>query len=226
MRSRKAPTRRHWARLSLMRVVVFIDALNFYYGALRGREWKWLDLEKWASAILPAGWRLEGVHYFTSLVAGVNQAAAARQALYLRALAKNPDASGKLQIHLGRRKNERIIARIPGGEETIPVIATKEKGSDVHLAARMVADAARDRFDYAVLVSNDSDFADACRIIRDEMGKGVLLCAPLLNNRHLSEELEEAVGTENTMIIRPGPLKACQLPDVIPGTKICRPPEW
>ena len=218
------------SKFALIRVVVYIDALNFYYGALRGRAWKWLDLEKWASVIIPTGWRLEKIHYFTSLVAGTNQAAAARQAIYLRALAKrgaNPTADAKrLQVHLGRRRTERIVGRIPGEERKIPVIAPKEKGTDVHLAARMTADAALNKFDFAVLVSNDSDFAECCRIVRGEFGKGVMLFPPLLNDRILSDELEAAVGAEHVMIVRPGPLEACQLPDVIPGTKIRRPLEW
>ena len=215
---------------ALIRVVVYIDALNFYYGALRGRPWKWLDLQKWASVVIPTGWRLERIHYFTSLVAGESQAAAARQAIYMRALAKwaaRPEArAGQLRVHLGRRKMERIAGRVPGEERRTSVIVPKEKGTDVHLAARMVADAARNRFDFAVLVSNDSDFTECCKIVRGEFGKGVLLVPPLLNNRILSEELEAAVGGEHVLIVRPGPLEACQLPDVIPGTKIHRPPEW
>ena len=213
---------------ALIRVVVYIDALNFYHGALRERPWKWLDLEKWAAVVIPAGWRLEKIHYFTSLVTGAKQAE--RQEIYLRALAKwaaRPETPpGQLQVHMGRRRNERIMGRIPGGERKIPVIVPKEKGTDVHLSVRMVADAARDKFDFAVLVSNDSDFAECCKIVRVEFGKGVLLVPPLLNDRVLSKELEEAVGAEYVMAVRPGPLEACQLPDVIPGTKIHRPPEW
>lgn len=218
--------RGYLAKLPLVRAAVFIDGLNFHYGALRGREWKWLDVEKWASVIVPRACRLDEIHYFASLPGGTNQPAAARQALYFRALAKHSGPDGKLRLHLGRRRNERIIGRRPGGDEKIAVVVPKEKGSDVNLAARMVADAARDRFDVAVLVSNDSDFAEACVMLQEEFDKGVLLFPPLLNNRFLSEDLEAAVGPGNTMIIRPGPLKSCQLPKVIPGTKIRRPPEW
>ena len=74
---------------ALIRVIVYIDAgelMNFYYSALQGRRRKWLDLEKWTSAILPDGSRLTAVHYCTSVVGGEDNSAAQRQDVYLKAL--------------------------------------------------------------------------------------------------------------------------------------------
>ena len=242
--------------MSEIPMFVYIDALNFYYGALRGRRWKWLDLEKWSAAILPEGGRLAAVHYCTSLVSGwgADQSAVDRQAIYLRALrlrgfrdaqkprgAKRPAAAGSslgatgaLQIHYGFHKTEETVGRrVPGGDR-VRVKLTREKETDVNLAARMVADAASDRFAVAVLVAGDSDYAGACRIVREEFGKKILLYPPgwsfgdrSTGGRLRVKRLVESVGGEdNARPILPETLAACQLPDIIPGTKIRRPPEW
>ena len=237
---------------ALMRVIVYIDALNFYYGALRGWRWKWLDLEEWSAAIAPGGSQLAGVHYCTSLVQGgdADQSAANRQAVYLRALQARgfwdarrplenrrlilPDAlsdlakAGDLQIHFGRHKTAPVFAQVPGlGRQRVKIV--REKETDVNLAARMVADAALDRFDLAILVAGDSDYIGACRIVREEFGKEIHLHPPgwSLGGRGRVDRLVESVGGEdNVRPILPGTLAACQLPDIIPGTKIRRPLEW
>lgn len=237
---------------ALIRVVVYIDALNFYYGVLRDSSWKWLDLEKWCATILPPGGRLAGVHYCTSLVGGRDPTAAQRQTVYLKALQargfwdarfplesrklKFPDSlsdlakSGKLQIHFGRHKTAPVYARVPGlGRQKVKIVSEKE--TDVNLAARMVADAALDRFDIAILVAGDSDFIGACRMVREEFGREIHLHPPGWSNpsaerRRVARLVESVGGDKNVRPILPKMLDECQFPATIPGTKIHRPPEW
>ena len=244
------------------RVAVYIDALNFYYGALRDRPgWKWVDLERWAGAVLPAGRRLSAVHYFASHVAGYGGGVVERQLAYLsalhalgfrdadahrkanptrRAVAALPPSplarTGNLLIHYGRRRNETVVGRVPGTGRMIEVKVPKEKGTDVNLAARMLADAAHDRFDIAALVANDGDYVGLCRAVREEFAdaekfgsaKEVVLLPPVLcRGRGVVEELVESVGGEDNVIpVLPDPLAECQMPDVIPGTQIRRPDKW
>ena len=61
------------------------------------------------------------------------------------------------------------------------VIKTEEKGSDVNLATHLLHDAHMDRFDVAVVVSNDSDLLGPIKIVRNELGKKVGILNPQKN---------------------------------------------
>lgn len=54
----------------------------------------------------------------------------------------------------------------------------EEKGSDVSLAAHMVSDALRGVADAYFLLSNDSDFVEALRIVRERSGSEIGLDVP------------------------------------------------
>ena len=90
------------------------------------------------------------------------------------------------------------------------VIKTEEKGSDVNLAAHLVADAFRHQFEAAVLVTNDSDLTEPVRIVRQELGLVVGILNP---HRHPSREL-----LRNASFLKPirvGVLAASQLPNPV-----------
>ena len=48
------------------------------------------------------------------------------------------------------------------------VIKTEEKGSDVNFSVHPLNDAWKDRYDCAVLVTNDSDMTEAIRLVKEE----------------------------------------------------------
>ena len=58
------------------------------------------------------------------------------------------------------------------------VIKTEEKGSDVNLAVHLLNDAWLDRYECAVVVSNDSDLAEATRLVKEHTGKALGLITP------------------------------------------------
>jgi|PersoiStandDraft_1058852.scaffolds.fasta_scaffold141252_2 uncharacterized LabA/DUF88 family protein len=64
----------------------------------------------------------------------------------------------------------------------VRVLRSEEKGTDVNLAAHLVHDAHRNRFEAAAVISNDSDLKEAVRIVRREVGKvvGVFTPEPLV----------------------------------------------
>ena len=49
---------------------------------------------------------------------------------------------------------------------TVNVIKTEEKGSDVNLAVHLLNDAWLNKYECAVIVSNDSDMAEAMRLVK------------------------------------------------------------
>ena len=70
-----------------MRVGVYVDGFNLYYGALKGTPFKWLNLVTLAEQVLPPGYTIDRVNYFTARVSGVSKpGASARQHPYLSAL--------------------------------------------------------------------------------------------------------------------------------------------
>ena len=75
-----------------MRTQVYVDGFNLYYGALKGTPFKWLDPVKLAYRLLPAGYSVTKLKYFTARVSGIPDAGApARQQAYLSALATLPE---------------------------------------------------------------------------------------------------------------------------------------
>lgn len=45
---------------------VYVDAFNLYYGSLRGRPYKWLDLAQLCAIMLPRD-SINHIKYFTDL---------------------------------------------------------------------------------------------------------------------------------------------------------------
>jgi len=103
------------------------------------------------------------------------------------------------------------------------VFKTEEKGSDVNLAVHMLNDAWLNKYDCAVLISNDSDLAEPLKIIRNEVGKKIGLIFPAVKG-HPSKELQKHAHFIKR--IRIGVLQNSQLPIQIPGTKLTKPKSW
>ncbi len=104
------------------------------------------------------------------------------------------------------------------------VIKTEEKGTDVNLATHLLHDAHMNRYDAAVLISNDSDLTEPLRIVRRELNKMVGLINPR-NSHPCQMLLKEANFVKR---IRPGLLGHCLLPPILHDAQgeICKPAEW
>src|SRR5204863_4117249 len=70
---------------------VYIDGLNFYYGAVKGTPYKWVDFEALARALVPRD-SIGLIRYFTAPVKPLfpGDRAHERQNALLRAIATNP----------------------------------------------------------------------------------------------------------------------------------------
>jgi hypothetical protein len=62
--------------------------------------------------------------------------------------------------------------RLGSRRRMLEVIKTEERGSDVNLATLLVAHAYQDRYEAAIVLSNDSDLVLPTRIVREELRLG------------------------------------------------------
>jgi len=85
----------------------------------------------------------------------------------------------------------------------------------VNIAAHLIHDAHKGSFDVAVLVTNDSDLAEAIRIVRRELGLEVGILNP--HEQTPSQMLLKHASFMKQ--IRHGVLAASQFPDVMRDTK-------
>ena len=120
------------------------------------------------------------IKYFTAMVkARINDPdKPLRQKTYLRALR----TIANFEIVLGSFLSHEVIMPLsPPNIGYAKVIKTEEKGSDVNLATHLLVDGFRDKYDLAVVVSNDSDLLEPIRFVRKELGKPVGLLNPHKN---------------------------------------------
>jgi len=194
-----------------MRTNVYVDAFNLYYGCLKKTPYRWLDLARLCTLLLPEH-AMNRIRYFTALVherpdkPGTN----ARQQVYLRALRTLPG----LSIHLGYYLTNPVFMRewLPSGQarKSVRVLKTEEKGSDVNLATYLLVDGFHNEYDAAVVISNDSDLCEPIRIVRHELGKTVGILNPHPNP-------SRALLPHVTFIkqIRRGVLAKSQFPNIL-----------
>lgn len=222
-----------------MRVWVYIDGFNLYNGALRNTRYKWLNLLKFSQALLPHD-QIEHIKYFT---ARVNARAGdpdqpLRQIAYWRALRTlqcveiieghflsgptwMPEAASVEQINQLAAAGMDVSGMKP---EMIEVYKAEEKGTDVNLATHLVHDAHLDRFEVALIVSNDSDLTGAVRIVRNEVGKVVGVYTPHRNRPSVQLKSTASFFRE----IKNAHLRNSQFPATLSDAcgAFSKPPSW
>ncbi len=85
-----------------------------------------------------------------------------------------------LEIHYGAFRSRTKLRPLAAPElpRYVMVRDWEEKGSDVNLATRLLVDGFNGKYEQAVVVSNDADFASAIRYVRDGLGRRVTLVNP------------------------------------------------
>ena len=207
-----------------MRTTIYVDGFNLYYGALRGSSWKWLDLLRLFRAILQPHHDIDKVKYFTARVSATpdDPSKPQRQDVYLRAL---QHYRPEVEVHFGHFLSHKVrapLANPSGGQRTVEISKTEEKGSDVNLAVHLLNDGWLNAYGCAVVVSNDSDIAEAMRLVRVHQDKRIGLITP--SRSHPAQQLR--THADFARRIRGGALSASQLPDPIPGANIRKPQGW
>jgi len=159
---------------------VYVDGFNLYYGALKGTQYRWLDILALCRTLFPDN-EINRIRYFTAIVQARPQdpKQPERQQAYLRALRTIP--------HLSVHEGEFLVNTIrmplahptPDGPNTAEVIKTEEKASDVNLATWLLLDAFRKEYEAAIVISNDSDLAEPVYQVRKVFDVKVVVLHPL-----------------------------------------------
>ena len=192
---------------------VYIDGFNLYYRALKNTPYKWLDLAKLCNALLPTH-TVNQIRYFTASVEGNvnNTGSRNRQRTYIRALETIPSFSVHYGMFRTHRKRALPTTPLPGITGTIEVWNTEEKGTDVNLSSFLLLDGFKGLYEQALVISNDSDFALAIRMVREELGLPVGVVNPNTNPKAATPRvLSDAAPF--TRRLRSTTLSNCQFPD-------------
>jgi hypothetical protein len=208
-----------------MKTIIYVDAFNLYFGALKGTPFKWLDLGSLFARLFP-GNDIVGIKYFTARVRPLpsDPGQPNRQQIYWRALRSIQD----LAIHEGHFLVHTVsmpLASPPAhGSRFVDVIKAEEKGSDVNLATQLLCDGFRNNFDTAILVTGDSDLVAPLRVVKEELGKTVGVVNP---QRRPCKPLRDYASFYRQSI-RAGVLRVSQFPQILTDANgnFHKPPTW
>jgi hypothetical protein len=208
-----------------LKINVYVDGFNLYYGALRRTPYKWLDLGRLCSLILPND-KVNRIRYFTARVSSYTHDpdAPTRQDVYLQALATIPSITIHFGHFLASTVRMQLAHPLQGAPRTVEVKKTEEKGSDVNLATYLLRDAFLRDFEGAVLITNDSDLLEPIKIIRAELNLHVGLLNPHPRPSRVLMKYASFVKQ-----IRAGLLARCQFDDPITlanGSMLHKPASW
>ena len=207
-----------------MKTIVYIDGFNLYYGCLKDSSYKWLNLLELSRLLLPRH-KILKIKYFTAKVSSQphNLDCHKRQYTYIRAL----QTLGCCEIYYGfylSNIKKAPLAQPTSEKRFVKIIHTEEKGSDVNLATHLLLDGFKNRYDSAVVISNDSDFATTIQVVKEDLKKNIGVISP-------HKKPAKALQNKATFYkkIRNGVLQAAQFPPTIAlkdGKIIHKPSSW
>lgn len=207
-----------------MRAYVYVDGFNLYYRALKGTPHKWLNLSALATQLLDPGDTLERIRYFTARVSarGGSPNAPRDQQVYLSALSTIPNITCQYGRFLTKTKT-RPLADPP--HSYVTVNDTEEKGSDVNLASHLINDGWNNKYDVALVLSQDTDLIEPMRIVKYELKKLVGLV--WLDGKQPSRYMEGV--SSFVRHATPARLAASQFTNPLPrpnAPELIKPPGW
>jgi len=227
------------------RTAVYIDGLNLYHGSLSRSAYKWLDIEKLCSVLLPQEKNIISISYFTALVKNTGLGDGLqreRQNIYLKALAQYCPNIEVIKGHFDRRKQimqiaENTLCNTCGIEHDyeqsrVKVWRNEEKKTDVNLSVRIVHDAWKNLYDQAVVITNDTDITQALIAAREDCSpykppKKIGFISPTtLSVRERLPAKHLMVNSDWHKSISISHLEQSQLPDVIIESKLFKPKQW
>jgi hypothetical protein len=150
-----------------MKTILYLDGFNLYYSALKGTPLRWLNPVALVARAFPRN-QIIATKFFTAKVGALpgNPGQPIRQMMFWRALKTLPN----LEIIEGDFRTRKVMAAVViPPPNFMQVFKTEEKGSDVNLAAHLLLDGFRDKYECAIVVSGDSDLVTPIRMVRDEL---------------------------------------------------------
>lgn len=220
---------------SILNCNFYIDGFNLYHRGLKNTPFKWLDLEKLCTNLMPKA-EINRIRYFTARVDALDhdKQAPNRQDIYLRALKTIPN----LSIHEGRFALwPTLLPQYPLAyrnknkpPQAVQVLKAVEKASDVNLATYLLLDCFKNDFAEAVVISNDSDLAFPIHVVNQDFQKIVGVINPNSdwhNSRKINKDLHEAASYYIRMINKKV-LAACQFPEKLTDSQgeFFKPKTW
>lgn len=205
-----------------MKINVYIDGFNLYYGSLKNTPYKWLNLLTMSQLLFPRD-EINKVKYFTARVSARphDPDQPNRQQTFFRALLTEPN----IEIIEGRFLTKPTSMPLANSkpQKFVQVIKTEEKGSDVNLAVHLLHDGYNKDYEMAVMVTNDSDLLEPMRIVQQELRMPVGVVNP---QPHPSFHLKQQATFMKTL--RKGVLGASQFPGVLTDANgtFHKPPTW
>jgi len=164
-----------------MKIYVYVDGFNLYYGCLKGTSYKWLNIQKLSQFLFPKH-SIEKIKYFTAPIKirenDSDHDKPNRQQIYFRAL-RTLDC---VEIINGSFLSHIVNMKLVNGKGYAKVIKTEEKGTDVNIASHIINDGYKGKYEMAVIISNDSDLVEPARIITMELKLPVVVVSPFRNN--------------------------------------------
>jgi uncharacterized LabA/DUF88 family protein len=213
---------------------IYIDGFNLYY-AIKPFNCKWLNLASLCTTLLPSS-TISKVHYFTAIVKArahdIN--APVRQGIYIRALKTLPQIEIHDYGHFVDRK--RLLPQYPYAyknpinptqpPQSVQVMRTEEKGTDVNLASILLRDCFDNNYDDAVVISNDADLSKPVELVVQHYHKNVMVINPH-RRKYLSFQLARA-ATQYYPQINISVYRRCQFPNVLTDSQgsFSKPISW
>lgn len=219
---------------------VYIDGFNFYYCAVKGTRYKWLDLFALSRRLFPAK-TIHRVKYFSAIVQAFphDPDSPNRQAVYWRALKTLPQVEiipGNFSVWPRWMPRYPLVYPDPSKPpDMVHVLKAEEKGSDVNLAAYLIYDNCREDADESVVISNDADLVKAIEIVTSELRRPVIVVNPNRTKmvhkypHHCAMHRElQRVSTQQIFSINKKVLVDSQFPSAMsdPGGTFTKPSKW
>ena len=212
----------------MRKTYIYIDGFNLYY-RLKETPYKWLNLQKLSQFYLkPEQHNIQEIKYFTARVLSPSQDPLkdTRQDIYLRAV----KTISNMEIIFGQFKKRQIkgflcdfCERKKLKKDIVEIRKWEEKKSDVNIATHIVSDAYKNKFDCAVLISNDTDLTPPLLHIKYELKKLVMVISPY---KRIHADLKKSSHFYKTISL--SALEQCQFPEIMKDAKgaFFRPPKW
>ena len=142
----------------MRRVIAYVDGFNLYHAidALKRPHLKWLNLQALAESLAGRNETVVGVYYFTAYATWI-RGAPGRHKEYISAL---EHVGVRCVVGHFKEKHRQCVSC---GAKWI---GHEEKETDVAIAVQLVADAFRDQYDRALIISADSDLGPAIKTVR------------------------------------------------------------
>jgi uncharacterized LabA/DUF88 family protein len=193
-------------RYIMVRVLVYVDGFNFYFGlkASGYRRFYWLNVRSLAEKLLMFNQELVFTKYYTSRISD-DPEKEKRQSTYLEALETLRDHND-FEIYYGHYRKDPYTCPICRNIYKIP----HEKKTDVNIATAMLLDAIDNKYDKALLISADSDLVPPIEAIKSRYPeKSIVVAFPPGRN---SEDLKR---TTQCFIINRAKIAQSCFPDKV-----------